>query len=506
MQTEVLVIGAGVSGLTAAALLGVNGRDVTVVEQAPHPAPLMRRYQRDGFWCDAGLHYIGGLAGPDGLRLVWKLLGLKGDWPLQAMDADAFDNIQIGDGEPAAIPQGFDRVGDALAAQFPESATAIQHYIQQVESDYCEAPFIGRKTRPDWFRPDEASLVDHLLNLGAKNDLIKVLTAHGTMLHGVRPELTPLYLHNLVVGSFYQSAHIFHRGGDDIADDLTTAAERHGVRVLCSTRAMQMEFGDYRDLRGVQISYGNGESELIECGEIISTIHPSRLLAMMPEGLIRRGRRRRLTEGPDTYSAVMAHFALDEIPENLRGKNHYFTRPADGSNLNGGAILGVGPDQNDTAVSVLLKAWENDPGIADDSDDREICRMVIEAGGASHLKPEAQSRYDAYKERMGQEAKDELVARFPALAGKCSLLEVATPATFARWTGVPNGALYGKAHTTIERNPAYRGPIAHMQQAGQAIGLPGIVGVAISGAVAAGNLIGWDNIWAQAREIQEQQA
>ncbi len=505
MQTEVLVIGAGVSGLTAATLLAANGRDVTVIEQAPHPAPLMRRYQRGGLWCDAGLHYIGGLAGTDGLRLVWKLLGLKGEWPLQKMDADAFDNIQIGDAEPVAIPQGFDHVREALSTRFPESTPAIQHYMDRVQAEYCEAPFIGRKTRPDWFRPDEDSLVDHLLKLGAKDDLIKVLTAHGMMLHGVRPEITPLYLHNLVVGSFYQSAHILERGGDDIADDLTSACEKHGVRILCSTQAVAVEVGEYRNLIGVHIAYGNGESELVECGEIISTIHPARLMSMMPEGLIRRGRRRRLTEGPDTYSAVMAHFALNEIPNALRGKNHYFTLPSDGSTLNGGAILGVGPEQHDTAISVLLKAWENDPSIKDEPEGREICRMVTEAGGASHLKPEAQSRYDAYKERMGREAQEALIKRLPELAGKCQLLEVATPATFAHWTAMPNGALYGKAHTTLERNPTYRGPIANMQQAGQAIGLPGVVGAAISGAVAAGNLIGWDNLWAQVREIQEPQ-
>lgn len=53
-MAEVVVIGAGMGGLAAAARLAALGHDVSVFEQGKHPGGKVATYRRDGFAFDTG--------------------------------------------------------------------------------------------------------------------------------------------------------------------------------------------------------------------------------------------------------------------------------------------------------------------------------------------------------------------------------------------------------------------------------------------------------------------
>ncbi|MHC4215283.1 MAG: phytoene desaturase family protein [Planctomycetota bacterium] len=57
MKYDDIVIGAGVSGLTAAILLAQNGRKVAIVEKSGKIAPTIRGFFRNGVYFDTGFHY-----------------------------------------------------------------------------------------------------------------------------------------------------------------------------------------------------------------------------------------------------------------------------------------------------------------------------------------------------------------------------------------------------------------------------------------------------------------
>ncbi|MFP4152828.1 MAG: phytoene desaturase family protein [Alkalispirochaeta sp.] len=54
MKNTVIVVGGGVGGLAAAALLGKQGYDVTVLEQNPFLGGRMRVFHQDEYVIDAG--------------------------------------------------------------------------------------------------------------------------------------------------------------------------------------------------------------------------------------------------------------------------------------------------------------------------------------------------------------------------------------------------------------------------------------------------------------------
>ncbi|MEA2069187.1 MAG: FAD-dependent oxidoreductase, partial [Verrucomicrobiota bacterium] len=72
-----VVVGSGISGLTAAVLLARQGGRVLVLEKAPAIGGSMVRFSLDGVPFDTGFHFTGGLA-PKGLLFdMLKVLGIE---------------------------------------------------------------------------------------------------------------------------------------------------------------------------------------------------------------------------------------------------------------------------------------------------------------------------------------------------------------------------------------------------------------------------------------------
>ena len=58
---DVLVIGAGASGMSCALALAKAGRSVRLIEKANRTAPVIRGFKRGGHHFDCGFHYAGSM-------------------------------------------------------------------------------------------------------------------------------------------------------------------------------------------------------------------------------------------------------------------------------------------------------------------------------------------------------------------------------------------------------------------------------------------------------------
>ena len=77
-MSRIIVIGAGIGGLSAALTLAARGEAVTVLERAAAPGGKMRRLMVDGRAIDGG---------PTVLTMRWVFDGLfaeAGDWPARS--------------------------------------------------------------------------------------------------------------------------------------------------------------------------------------------------------------------------------------------------------------------------------------------------------------------------------------------------------------------------------------------------------------------------------------
>ena len=53
---DVVIVGAGIGGLTAGALLSKAGLSVCVLEKEPHPGGYRAGFRRKDFLCDIAIH------------------------------------------------------------------------------------------------------------------------------------------------------------------------------------------------------------------------------------------------------------------------------------------------------------------------------------------------------------------------------------------------------------------------------------------------------------------
>jgi phytoene dehydrogenase-like protein len=84
MAQRVVVIGAGIGGLTAAALLAKAGFEVTILEAHVYPGGCAGTFYHKGFCFDAGATLAGGFQPGGPHALVGEMLGLT--WPVKRVD------------------------------------------------------------------------------------------------------------------------------------------------------------------------------------------------------------------------------------------------------------------------------------------------------------------------------------------------------------------------------------------------------------------------------------
>jgi C-3',4' desaturase CrtD len=84
MEHKIIVIGAGVGGLTAAALLAKRGFDVTVLEAHVEPGGCAATFFHKGYRFDVGATLVGGFHPGGPHHIVGEQLGIT--WPIRSVD------------------------------------------------------------------------------------------------------------------------------------------------------------------------------------------------------------------------------------------------------------------------------------------------------------------------------------------------------------------------------------------------------------------------------------
>lgn len=492
MKYDVIIIGGGCTGLTAAIILAKMGRKVAIVEKDKHLAPLLRGFSRQGVHFDTGVHYVGGLGAGGVLETYFRFLGIN-SLERQELRADSANVFKFQESSREIfVPHGEGSFVSMLLDEFPEEAEGILSFWDRIEKTAAQSPFLNLQRPlnegaliPDLDVPSVADEARRVTN----NPYLQVTLSLHTLLYGVSPEKARFDAHAYTLVPYVHSAHAFPGGGKDLANALEKRARELGCDVFCG-RAVESILVENKAVVGVQLADGN----TLSSRECVFTGHPALLPNLLPEGSVRPAWANRLKCLEDTAQAVVLFAVADKPVESLVNSNvflcstpcleQFFEAEEGAIYLSGGEPLPDGR-QAITAVTAAspdaFRDWE---------------------GTSYGHRP---AGYHKEKDRVAQSVWQRVLDACPELQDGVTLVDVATSLSMQHWVASPTGSLYGVRHCIDQIPPMPMTKVKGLGLAGQSILLPGVLGTMVSAFVTCGCLVGMEELHKELRTcIQEE--
>lgn len=431
---DVVVVGAGLGGLSAAAFLARTGRSVLVIEREEEPGGYARSFRRGDYLFELAIHIIGQGEG----LLLGKLLDYLGVADrcrfVRAADVCALNFPGFRLSVPAGREAYISAHAEALAPSEADGLRRCFELSQQVHREVHQLPPVlslreleGAVTRfPTLFRYHSSTLGD-LLDECLVDERLKAVVAGMWPFFGLPPSQLSFFTWCTPFLSLVQDGSWQCLGGSQsLADALVAAVESQGGEVICGAPVEQIVVRD-GEARGVRLASGREVRAPVVVSGCDARATLERLVGQehLPGGYLRRVRRMRASlSGCVLYAATTMDLAGLEVSSQEFLHDDW---------------------DSDSAFTEIRSgrpaaAWMNvptlvDPSLAPAGHHIVVLTTLAPADTGTPWEDEAGRYRDALLALLER--------RIPGIGAQLTHAEVATPPLFERYSGNWGGALYG---------------------------------------------------------------
>ena len=455
---DVIVVGAGMGGLTAAARLAKCGKSVLLLEKHNLTGGYATSFVRGRYEFEVSLHeaceFGDGLNGTGygACRAMFDDLGIKMDW---VKVPDAYRVILTDKNIDFTMPFGIENCIQAIEALEPGNGKKVRNYFRLFSEINDALEYIGscgakgpdpkvRATKYSSFMRTAAYETDEVnksFKFGPKTT--EVLNAYYGYISRHLSEASFIVWAQMIYLYLRDGAHIPTKTSHEIANELEAAFRRFGGQVETNVKVAEYLLENGRCI-GVRTESG----DIIKAKYVISNGNPTKAVADMmdrkqvPEKALKLANVRKQLASP-----FVVYLGLDAAPQDMGIESYeYF----------------VGENMDTERIYNTTNSWVSHHRVSATCPDVAIpgfsgegrCQINL----TSMYSPDAMnkselSKYDYLSEN--ERFANCMIDTFEEISGAkirehIEEIAIATPATFTRYTEAFRGNIYGYACTAID--------------------------------------------------------
>lgn len=480
MIYDVIIIGAGLGGLTAGAKLAREGMKVLVIEQHNRPGGCATTFKRGAFTLEVGLHEMDGPGGRDMKNRIFSELDVTGN--VEFLTVPEFYRFIRGD-LAVTVPHDPQVAAARLSEMFPDEKEGITRYYEQL---------LSPKKRPADNSDPDISVGSFLDSIIKNEDLKLILLGNLGYFHDDPYSLSLAY-YSIAQGSYYTNGASFIRGGSQrLSDHLTAYIISHGGEVLLNHLVTRVTVKDGR-ATGVTCRRRNDPAQkTIEAtaDEIVANNAIPALADLLPTET--GAQLKDECSGLNTGASLLTVYFGFNRPLKELGHNYYSTFIYDNSVRSQADIAANNRDEFSRRSFTFVDYGQLDSGLAPAGKGvGAVCCIDYLADWENLGKEE----YEQKKEDVAKTFIKRLGEVIPGFEDAVDYYEVGTPVTVKRYTLNPGGAVYGFAQNPGRKVMDSFKPIENLHFASAW----GRTGGGFSGAICGGYLCAFNLLRKKAR-------
>ncbi len=455
---DVIVIGSGVGGLTAALTAARKGQTVLVLEAGKAIGGYLNPFRRGPYEFNPGLHYLGECGPGQQFTHLLDRLGLSEDIQFRELSPHGFDRLVL-PGYEVSMPKGHEQYRDRLTTDFPDQHQGLAKFFrtlhefgqtvtQLIQPAGTRAAIRNIRQSPLFFKYGRMTF-GQLLDGHFTDPLLKAVLAAQAGNYGLPPQRASALVGLATLHHYLGGAYFPIGGSRAIRDAFVRHIERHGG-VLKTQHAVEKII--IRDGHAHGVRCRNGEEYFADCiisnADAAITYRDLVGLELLPARLRERVEQTRWSFGSiclfigtdlDLAAAGMTDANIWSVPTidghdtlasmmngSLAKDDYYFLSSA---SMKDPPPEGAEPRKHYTLDCVMLAPFEPFARWAD--------KKTMKRG----------ADYEALKEQLADRYLNCVERHVPGIRDHLRVLEVGTPATNLTYTAAPQGAIYGPEHT-----------------------------------------------------------
>jgi all-trans-retinol 13,14-reductase len=485
---DFIVVGSGITGLTASRILAQHGKRVLLLEKSPVLGGSLTRFRLEGIPFDVGFHFTGGFTADRTGMLdeMLALLGIRDSIRPQFFPRDASHRMIFSSlGAEYVMPCGVAAARIVLQRDFPRQRDGINRYFSRFDKVVAATPTLtvaGLDANPEALDEDHVTL-QAVLDDCFTEPMLKALLGGWCMCYGTCPDQVSFATHCRVSFALQESLARVEDGGDAFVAALVHALRNDRIDIRTRTTIHQCADIVDRKVRRFVLTDG---TEVSAQGCILA-IHPRHILALLPPQNISRAFRQRVEDFEPSNGFFTIFGSLDHP-----GDDHLamFTSILPHPDLN--RLLQPRTPEAEEGAMIVLRAHEHGPaGPIDTVTALEVAFPETTARWADTQTRRRPPEYEAYKAQRTQSLQARIGRHVPECRGMRTLAS-ASLLTYRDYLYSPDGSAYGIRQKMGQFNLSGRLPLANLYAAGQSALLPGVIGGMTSAFLLCRGILGRD--------------